>query len=230
MKRIVKAILIVAIFNLLAVLVGAGWLFSSGRLSKARVLNMSELFSQPVAIEEANLKAEQAQADKVLAEQEKPLPALPLNADERNLVRVEMTQIDRQRLDRMKREVQDLQMSLRRERNNVLEDRQALDKEQVEFDQMRARLAELEGTKQFKKALTTLEGLKPKDAKTVLSTLLNASKDEEVISYLSAMQDRTRTQIMSEFIKAGDDQLAADLLESLRLRGLESTTVTETNP
>jgi len=229
MKTITKAILVVAILNLLAVFLGAGWLISSGRMSKTRVLELTQLFDQPVAVDDAALKAEAAALEKELAEQEKPLPLLPLNADERNLVRVEMTQVDRQRLDRMKREVENLQASLRRERSLIEMDRKVLDSEIEDFDLMRARLADLEGGKQFKKSLSTLSGLKPKDAKAVISTLLNDSKKEEVVTYLSAMDGRIRTQIMGEFIKAGEEQLAADLLESLRLRGLETASDSDTS-
>ncbi|MDF1809907.1 MAG: hypothetical protein P1U42_09455 [Phycisphaerales bacterium] len=229
MKTITKAILVVAIFNLLAVFLGAGWLLSSGRMSKSRVLELTQLFDEPVAVDEAAVKAEAAALEKELEAQEKPLPAFPLNADERNLVRVEMTQVDRQRLDRMKREVENLQASLRRERSLIEMDRKSLDSEIEDFDLMRARLADLEGGKQFKKSLSTLSGLKPKDAKAVISTLLNDSKKEEVVSYLSAMDGRIRTQIMGEFIKAGEEQLAADLLESLRLRGLETASDSDTS-
>jgi hypothetical protein len=229
MKTITKAILVVAIFNLLAVFLGAGWLLSSGRMSKSRVLELTQLFDEPVAVDEAAVKAEAAALEKELEAQEKPLPAFPLNADERTLVRVEMTQVDRQRLDRMKREVENLQASLRRERSLIEMDRKSLDSEIEDFDLMRARLADLEGGKQFKKSLSTLSGLKPKDAKAVISTLLNDSKKEEVVSYLSAMDGRIRTQIMGEFIKAGEEQLAADLLESLRLRGLETASDSDTS-
>ncbi len=229
MKKLTKALLIVAVLNLLAVLAGAGWLFSSGRVNKDRINNMTQLFDVPVAIEEATLRAEQAEIDKALAEQETPIPELALNAQERNLVRVEMTQVDRQRFDRMKRDVENLQTALRVERDNLLRARNDLTAEQEKFDEMRARLAELEGGQQFAKSLATLSGMKAKDAKAVLSALLVEAKDEEVVSYLSSMDDRIRTQIMSEFIKAGEEQLAANLLESIRLRGLESTTLSETN-
>ena len=230
MKKIKKAIFIVALFNLFAVLGGAGWLMTSGRVSKARVMNMSMLFNEPVAIEQAKLKAEQAEIAKALAEQEKPLPALALNTPERNLVRVELTQIDRQRLDRMKRDVDNLQATLRKERILVERDRDNLEQEKMDFELMRQRLEELEGGIQFQKSLATLTGLKPKDAKAVLSILLSEWKNEEVITYLSSMDDRKRTAILTEFLKAGEDKLAAELLESIRLRGLESTTALETSP
>lgn len=223
MKTLTKAIFIIAIFNLLAVLAGAGWLFSSGRLSKDRMVNMTSMFNEPVAAEQAAIKAEQAAIEKELAEQEIPLPAIPLNAEERNLVRVEMTQVDRQRLDRMKREVENLQETLRKERRIVEQARIAFEQEKIEFQQMRDRLAGLEGGKQFKKSLGTLSEMKPKDAKAVLSVLLDDAKTEEVVTYLSSMDSGVRTSILTEFIKAGEERLAADLLESIRQRGLEDT-------
>ncbi len=229
MKKLIKAILIVAIINLLAVFAGAGWLFSSGRVDKARILRMTELFVEPVEVEQAKLKAEQERIKKELAEQEKPIPELALNTEERNKVRVEMTQIDRQRLERMKREVKDLQATLRRERQLIEQDRVAFEQEKAAFEQMRQRLAGLEGGKQFQKSLASIAGMKPKDAKTILSTLLDDGKIEEVITYLSAMDDRVRTAIMTEFVKAGEEELAADLLESIRQRGIAPTPTDETN-
>jgi len=235
MKSLKKAVLVILALNLLAVLGGIGWIFSSGRVNKDRVLAMTQLFSEPVSVENARLASEKKAEEEALAAQEQPLPAMAFNSDERNLVRVEMTQVDRARLERMKREVEDLQLTLRTERIKIAQDRDALAQEMAEFDAMRERLAGLEGTKQFKKALATLSGLSPKDAKAVLSALLGESpltngKYEEVISYLSAMEDRTRTSVLSEFIKAGEDALAADLLESVRLRGLETTTASGNTP
>ncbi len=229
MKKLIKAIFIVAIINLLAVLAGTGWLFWSGRVDKTRILRMTELFIEPVEIEQAKLKAEQERIKKELAEQEKPIPELPLNTEERNKVRVEITQIDRQRLERMKREVKDLQATLRRERQLVEQDRVAFEQEKAAFEQMRQRLAGLEGGKQFQKSLASIAGMKPKDAKTILSTLLDDGKTEEVITYLSSMDDRVRTAIMTEFVKAGEEELAADLLESIRQRGIVPTPTDETN-
>lgn len=235
MKRLKKAIVAMFILNLLLVLGGLGWLLSSGRVSKERVLELTELFDEPVVVEEARLKAEEAAAKKALEDQEHPIPALALNAQERNQVRVEITQIDRQRLERMRREVADMQATLRKERRLVEEDRLALEQEREAFQQMRQRLANLEGGQQFQKSLSTLTGMAPKNAKAVLATLLEGGgglgdKYEEVISYLSAMDDRKRTQIMTEFVKAGDEELAADLLESVRLRGLETTQGDGTSP
>ncbi|MGV6814870.1 MAG: hypothetical protein ACWA5W_07685 [Phycisphaerales bacterium] len=229
MKKLTKALFIVAILNLLAVLGGAGWLMSSGRVNKDRVVEMTSLFKDPIAVVDARAKAEEAAAQKALAEQEKPLPSIPLNAEERNQVRVEMTQIDRQRLDRLKKEVANLQATLDKKSRLIEQSRIELEKEREEFNQMRARLAGLEGGEQFEKSLGTLSEMKAKDAKAVLSQLLDEDKKEEVITYLSSMDGGVRTGIVSEFIKSGEEKLAADLLESIRLRGLELTQADE-NP
>ena len=239
MKSLKRAILVILVLNLLAMLAGMGWIFATGRVSKDRVLDLTELFDEPVTVEQMRLDSEKKAFEAAEAAKPKPLPELALNSDERNLVRVEMTQVDIARLERMKREVEDLQGILRKERLGIAQERLDLDAERAEFEAMRERLAELEGGKQFKKALGTLTGMAPKDAKTLLSTLLGGGntlldprerKYEEVVSYLSAMDERARTSIMTEFVKAGEEQLAADLLESVRLRGLETTTASGIKP
>src|SRR6056297_527185 len=104
MKSMKRAIILIIVLNVLAMLGGAAWLLGSGRVNKDRVLALTELFDEPVQIEQARLEAEQKSIEAELAAQEKPLPEMALNSEERNRVRVERTQIDRQRLDRMKRE------------------------------------------------------------------------------------------------------------------------------
>ncbi|MFG0246060.1 MAG: hypothetical protein ACF8MF_08450 [Phycisphaerales bacterium JB052] len=239
MKSMKKAVLIILVLNLIAMLVGMGWLVSSGRVSKDRVIELTELFDEPVVLEQARLEAEQKAAEEAEAAKPRALPELALNSDERNLVRVEMTQVDIARLERMRREVEDLQEILRKERKSIASERDVLDEERAAFDAMRERLAELEGGKQFKKALATLTTMSAKDATTLLSTMLGletnladprTGKYEEVVSYLSAMDERARSAIMTEFIKEGEEQLAADLLESVRLRGLETTTASGNTP
>lgn len=229
MKTLKRSILVLLVLNLIGTLVGMGWLFTSGRVSKDRMVELTQLFEEPVQIEQARLQAQQKAIEAAQAAVPRPIPELALNSDERNLVRVEMTQVDIARLDRMKREVQDLQLTLRKERAELSQEQDKLQQSQDAFNAMRTRLGDLEGSKQFKKALETLTGMAPKDAKTVLSTLLvtktngtdpREGKYEEVVSYLSAMDARARTSIMTEFVKAGEEQLAADLLESVRLRGL----------
>jgi hypothetical protein len=239
MKSIKRAILVILVLNLIAMLAGIGWLLSSHRVSKDRVHELTKLFEEPVHVEQARLKAEAKAAADAEAAKPKPLPDGALNSDERNLVRVEMTQVDMARLERMKREVADLQAILRQERAGLNDERAAFEQQKQEFEAMRQRLMELEGGEQFEKALSSLVKMDPADAMSILSTMLGLNdnlmdprekKYDEVISYLSAMDERPRTAILTEFLNAGENQLAADLLESVRLRGLEAATADGTAP
>lgn len=224
MKSLKRAVLVILVLNLLAMLAGVGWLLGTGRVNKSRVVELTEMFGEPVAIEQARLEEERREQERAQAAEPRPLPELALNSEERNLVRVEMTQVDIARLARMKREVEDLRESLRNERRSITTEREALARERAEFESMRARLMAVEGDEQFQKALQTLKGLDPQDASALLQTLLNQEgKYEQVISYLSALDTRSRTAIVAEFVQGGQQQLAADLLESVRLRGLETT-------
>jgi len=80
-------------------------------------------------------------------------------------------------------------------------------------------VAETEGNAQFKKALATLEGLKPDKAKAALQELINGKQVDQAVAYLNAMQERMRTKVIDEFITA-DPKVATDLLERLRTRGM----------
>src|SRR6056297_2871519 len=155
MKSLKRAILILLVLNLLAMLAGVGWLFVSGRFSEERAVELTKLFNEPVSVEQARLDAEARAAAEAEAAKPRELPELALNSEERNLVRVEMTQVDLARLERMKREVEDLQAILSKERRGIADDRDALEQERAEFEAMRERLMALEGGKQFKKALST---------------------------------------------------------------------------
>ncbi len=93
---------------------------------------------------------------------------------------------------------------------------------------MRERLKDIEGSEQFVKALNVLKESKPKDSKEMLNVLIEDGKREQVVSYLSALATGIRTEIIAEFIKAEQAELAAGLLESIRMRGQE-TALTDAN-
>lgn len=222
MKKLIKALIIVAILNLIAVLLGVGWVFASGRVDKERVLDVVDMFSETTAGRDLRIKTEEAEAAAALAAEETALPELAMNAGELNDVRLQMTQIDRARLERMQREITDLQNTLKRDRALLAQERTKFESEREAFNAMRERLKIIEGSDQFTKALDVLKGGKPKDSMSMLDDLIEAGKREQVVSYLSALPKGTRTEVIAEFIKAGDSELAAGLLESVRLRGQET--------
>jgi hypothetical protein len=224
MKALVNALSVVAIANLLALLCVGFWLYGTGRLNTDRVERTRDLFVEPYRLVQARQEREQleaeAEAARIAAEQGPDGP--PISAAESLAVRLAVSDLDRQRVERLRREVQDLQRSLRTERRLLDEERAAFETEREQFEQMRERLAELEGGEQFRKALASLEGMKPDDARVTLESLIAAGEIDTVVGYLDAMQDRTRTKLMSSFVGSDQQELAAQLLEALRVRGVET--------
>jgi tetrahydromethanopterin S-methyltransferase subunit G len=222
MKKLIKALLVVAVLNLIAVLLGVGWVFASGRVDTQRVTQVVDMFSETTQARDQRIKAEEAEAAAELVNKEKDLPKLAMNSNELNDVRLQLTQIDRARLERMQREINDLQNTLKRERALLASERTDFQEERSEFKAMRERLKEIEGSDQFSKSLKVLKNMKPSDAKEMLSVLIDEGKWEQVVSYLSALGGGITTDVLTEFIKAGEAELAAGLLESIRMRGQET--------
>lgn len=222
MKKLTKALMVVAVLNLLAVLAGVGWVFASGRVDKQRVLEVVDMFEETTDGRDARLKQEEADAAAAQASKEADLPELAMNANELNDVRLQLTQIDRARLERMQREINDLQNTLKRERALLASERVDFEDQRDAFEAMRQRLKDIEGSDQFSKALNVLKESKSKDSKEMLNVLIEEGKREQVVSYLSALATGVRTEIIAEFVKADQAELAAGLLESIRLRGQET--------
>lgn len=229
MKQLVRAILIVAVLNLLVVGGYLGYLGSKGRLSKDRLLDITSVVSESEEDRAARIEAERlaAQPDDT---PEQVAEGDIQDTDRRNQARVEITLVDRERLERLQREVQDLQTLLRRQRQMLERERAVFEQEKADFRALRDRLIEIEGAQAFQDALAVLNNMKPADVKTVLGTMLGENRAEEVVSYLAAFGERHRAKVISEFVKANENDVAADLLESLRTRGLEPAQAGVTTP
>ena len=76
------------------------------------------------------------------------------------------------------------------------------------------------------KAVAAMWGVDVTTAKASLQALLDLGDRDQVVTYLSAMDERRRTKIMTEFNK-DDPTVAAGLLEALRMRGTELRTAGE---
>ncbi|MDF1868761.1 MAG: hypothetical protein P1U30_00090 [Phycisphaerales bacterium] len=222
MKKLTKALMVVAVLNLIAVLAGVGWIFASGRVDKQRVLEVVDMFEETTDGRDARIKAEEAEAAAAVAAEEVDLPQLAMNSGELNNIRLQLTQIDRARLERMQREITDLQNTLKRERALLASERTDFEAQRTEFEEMRVRIAEIEGSDQFTKSLAVLKESKPKDSMQMLSVLIQQGKREQVVTYLSALSNGIRTEVIAEFVKADEAELAAGLLESIRMRGQET--------
>lgn len=236
MSLIVRVVSILAVAHVLALLGLIGYLAGTGRLSRERADAVRELFAMTVADETAAKEAEAAEAAAAgagtsIIETGGP----PLDAAERLELRLERTELERQRAERLRREVEDLQRTLAIERRRLDQERAALEAAQAAFTAERELIAQTEGSEQFQRALETLQGLRPADAKTALQEIidgtvpiydarigLDTSPDaglRQAVAYLDAMDERQRTKVVAEFVK-DEPGLAARLLERLRTRGV----------
>jgi len=224
MKTLWNAVAVIAIAHLLALVGLLGWLGLEGRLNPDRIEAIRGVLAETAEEEEARLDDEARLAAEALENAgASEGDGRPVSAEEQVREQNTITQMDAQISERTRREAQDLRAGITRERDAVRREREELDRLIANFQRMRERIAEVEGSEQFQKALSVLRGLRPGDAVTLLQESISADADSEsmltVISYLDALPDRQRAKIMNEFVKQ-DPALAAELLERLRTKGV----------
>lgn len=212
---------VLAIANLLALLAFVGWLVSSERLDLDRFNELRETLSETIPAREARLEEEARDARLEAAEAEEERRALipPLTAADKLRNNAIAEEVDRQRLERLSREVRDLRRTIDRERSQLDERVELFEAEKADFERMRNRIREIEGEDQFRKAVTNLQAQRPEKARDILQALIDGGEVDQAVAYLNAMGDRQAAKIIGAF---EDAALAADLLERLRTRGTET--------
>jgi len=221
MKHLWMIVSTLAIANLLAIAALLVWLQTSDRLNKDRVMAIRAVLS-PTIVQEAQTKAD-AEAG-IIAESNQTATAAklavpPVPAAERIAEAQLQTEKDLQSVLRRQQELQILRDGLLRQMADLEQRERKLAEQKTAFDTERARIIEVDGAQQFKTALSTLESQKPKDAKSVLKALMDIQQVDQVVAYLSKMDETKRSKVVAEFVK-DEPAVAADLLERLRTRGL----------
>lgn len=222
MKTAWNIITLVALANLIAIVGFLWWLHFSGRLDMDRVERVRTILSETIS-EQASREMNAAgavEAEATARADAALLEGPPVTAGETLALRLEASEIDQQRLQRQRREVKDLSATLARERRMFESDMADFEAASAEFEAMRTRIAEIEGDEQFAKSVAVLEAIKSKEAKDMLAELVNTDR-MQAVSYLNAMEPRARAKVITEFNKAGQTPLATELLEEIRVHGLE---------
>lgn len=220
MRSVWIAISTMAVANLLALLAFAFWLHSSGRLSRERIERVRTTFASTVAFEQAERDRAAADEQAVLAAQAEAAKAgtPPLTAEQRLGGESARDEIEAQQARRVQRETADLINTLLREREELDRQREEFQVQVDAFERMRRRIAEEEGSEQFQKAVQVYQTVKAAEAKNMMNSLIASGQKDQVVSYLNALSPRIASKIVAEFEK-DDPDLAAELLERLRLRG-----------
>jgi hypothetical protein len=248
MKTIWNIIAVIALANLIAVLSFVGFLVASDRLNMERASDLRQRVAKTVSTQKQEEEAERQKAieENRATEEAKKANRPALTAAEQLAARIEATELDRQRADRMKTEVASIQVKLTEQRDALIKAQKQLDDDRKAFEAFVAQRTALDNDVQFQKTLGLLASVKPSEAKAMLSEILLTGEPaapnvpstgvvpggtadlsasptttsatpgmRRVIQYLDALDDRPRTKILSEFIKA-DPKLAAELLEGVR--------------
>lgn len=226
MKKIWTLISVMAVANMLALMAFVGWLQATDRLDLQRVRDMRSLYAETLTeqLDREQLEADQlaeAKKAKELAAEE-ALQGEPIDSADWLRINWELREQDSERLERLRREVEDLKRTLADARAKLNADIAAFETMKETFDADRERIARIEGDEQFKKAVDTYAALKPAAAVRMMIQMMGQRPTEgvlQVVSYLNAMDERKRSSIIGEFEKT-DPALAADLLERLRNYGL----------
>lgn len=234
MKAIWTIISIIALANLLALGGLIAWLASTQRLDMDRMGEIRELLATPTTEVE---ESEETESD--ASNDDAPLPpgVMPFAAAPSEIVasRLELSTIDEMRRDRLAREIEDIQRAHTLERARLDQEWEQLRSERESFETAAREARETDGAAQFRKAVEVLNQQRPADAVAMLQALMQQGIDvatdadpdmdpreagrRQAISYINAMQARPRNALMAQFAK-DQPELAAELLEGLRTRGL----------
>lgn len=218
----------VLLINALA-LIGFGvWLYADGRLDRDRVDQVVNLFSMKVADEAAAKQVEEAkkQRDAEAAREAARLERVadgPAQLAQKIAEDQEKDEIALQRLERLKRDIQDLQRTNELARRLLVDERAKLDVERKAFQDALAAETKNREDKDFKQAVSMYEQLRAKQAKEMFQQLMAQKKSDQVLEYLAAMQMRKAAAVLKEFKTPAEVAQATELVQRLRERGVNLT-------
>ena len=225
MRSLWTALVFVVFVNVLALIGFVVWLYADGRVDRARVEQVVSLFSMKVADEAAakqedvTKKQREAEAAREAARLERvadgPAQLAQQIADDQ-----EKDEIALQRLERLKRDIQDLQRTNEVARRLLAEERAKIDADRKALQDSLAAEKKKHEDEDFKQAVKMYEQLGAKQAKGMFQQLMTQQKTDQVLDYLAAMQLRKAAAVLKEFKTAPEVVQATELVQRLRERGV----------
>lgn len=211
-----------ALANLLALVMFIGWLAGTERLSSDRIETVRSIFVESVSETEERLRKEEREAERLAAEEaeQAKIGTPPVTAEQRMLIIDEHADLVNHRIRRTQREAEDLIRLLDRQLRELNAERVAFEAERDRWIAQREAIREMEGSEQFRQALSIYETLRPDAAANLLQQLIDGGDIDQAVMYLSRMRSRTASRIIG-VVEGRDARLAADLLERLRALGIE---------
>ncbi|MEM9109610.1 MAG: hypothetical protein AAGC72_06265 [Planctomycetota bacterium] len=223
MRTLFTAFILVLVVNALALGALAGWLGATDRLSKERLRQAVAVFGYTIPeqarlAEQADQAEQEAQALAERALRMEQVAGGPVTPE----ARLEAIQVvdDKRRalLERQKVEAEALKRQLDAQQQLIEARIAELDTKQKVFDDAIAEKIEEMESEDFKEAIAMLEGIPPKQAKQVIQRWLTDGAEQQVVDYLSAMEERKAAKVLKEFKLPNEVAQAATLIEQIRQR------------
>jgi hypothetical protein len=220
MRTIWNMVAFLAVVNLLAIGLAVGWLGWTGRLDRARVDEVRELFRIPTS-EAARLVSERAAFEAQAAEEAIELErwgqmpfstegAIDAQEQYRELERLGQARLQRQ-AETLKREID--QQASQYDRILVAKSA-ALDAREARIATMEARSRDAE----FVRLVGDVGAIEIDSAIAVVEDFLARDEEVLVVDLLAAVDEERRQEILEGFVERGKTAMAGDLLLKLRDR------------
>ncbi len=224
MNAFFKLLLVLAIAHLLAVLGFLGWLVGTGRIDSDRLSRLRAMFLQPIAQEVAARGQAQADEDarKEGLDREFQLGQIPLTSEERsgssarNEERLQILMREKMEQLRVRKLAVDSEITKLAQEITAFENRKSGWEESIAAEKQR------ETDEQFRKAVRLIESMPPKQARLWILELVKTGKTETAVAYLDAMSAGKSANLLKSFKGDDETKVATELLERLRMLGLES--------
>jgi hypothetical protein len=205
----------VALATVLATGGFVGYLCATGRVNASRL--------QKVA---AVLRGELDAAPQAVAAAAGNPATQPAAEEPRAAVEDELRNLrKRQRLEMLETEraVRDLEAQrrlLEQVLQNIVQEQERLAAEKTDFVRQREKIKSVAQDEGFQKELALVTGLQPRQAKEHILRLWQ-KQPADAVRLLSAMEDSRAKRILEQFKTAEELQVQSDLLEQIRLQGME---------
>jgi len=224
MNSFLKLVIVLAAAHLLAVAGFFGWLAASGRIDAARLERLRELFAKPVAVEakerrEAEAKAAEAATDAELMQRLRELPLASADRSETGSRAEERIELGLRAFEDKTRRLRE---ELRKDGENLEQQIRGFEERKAAWEASIAADKERETDEQFRKAVRLVESMPPKQARAWILELVKSGKTETAVAYLDAMTGAKASNLLKSFKGDDETKVATELLERLRMLGLES--------
>ena len=229
MRTLWNIVAFLSVVNLLALSIGVGWLWWSGRFDEERFAAAKAIFELPIAAVEVSHAAAVAQNNALEAAviEERRWGQIPASSIHAIDAAERWTDLGVMMQARLETQATALAAGINASlfsRTTLLDAREAIlvereNKLQARFDRQR--------DEDFQAMVASVSELRDSDAFAILMSYIRRGSEDVVVSVLASLEVGRRTELIGEFIDEGEADLAGRLLLELRDQGQETSEIAE---